>query len=979
MHVSNITAAAVSGANFTIDRKAIADAVAELARIVERRNTIPILGHIMLAAHPAGYVELTATDLDRALSVRLAAAVESPGVFCADAFALRDLLRKTDKSRDELRMTYADGKALIKCGRMAAKVNTLPADDFPIMARGEGPAPLSWQSDAAPLSDELACLAPAICKEETRYYLRGIYVERIAGTMMLAATDGHIASKIERESDGPDYAGGIIPAANVETIRRMAKHGEPVAIEMHETRGAATAGDWTLIFKLVDGTFPDVRRVFPSACAASLAVQSSELLDHCKAAAVRGTRRQRPLVLEMSGEGLRAGQSGDNGHARPLSGEYRGEALAISFDAAKVEPLAKLAPSLLLQFVDHEGPFLLTSPDVADWSVAVMPMRGDGELPRERAVEYHETKAAPGCAGDLFGIERMDKGNYHASWGGSRPGPRKATDRECMAYLADYAARCGLPDLDGKRLIMRDGIPVGLVIGEIREESVLPFDQWEIVDGIKRTTYLPAEYADGAYSIPMPGRNQAPITMQTQADDGSWSAPMPCTDAKGNIALPNARKAKKCSTSRAKASVCSQNDGGFQRRVDFACSVIASKGERTRRFSSCFENGDGAAVVAAIVRRASQNPQIAENMPRYLCADYISESEAIHADKDLAAWAKELREGSPQCDAESDQADCATTPAPAPEIAPQPPEIAPSEAVDADADPLAALNARLDAAETALTEKPRIRLKAVAVPIEPDADAPLPVENQESTVVAWPGARAWHAERDQAERDRAARERSRRERIVRAYLKMRAERAEIIADLNMQTTRANRERDKRRDAVLRSGQWREKFKKAELASFGWESRVQQERQIAAADHRKRRRAVLKARELQQRLNAEYRLVDQARTQARDAQAKWRDALAAVEQAKVDQGRLAAALECRDAAVREQDAARKQLAEYRAKAAAQYDRACTERDTAKRLLESARADLASVTRERDAQANAINALAARIERIEAAAAPAMRAA
>lgn len=823
----NITAAADGLADFTIaadDVAAFRSAVDTLARFVtERRTSIPILQHLAIYAAPDG-LTVEGADLDLFAAARVPAAVETPGTFTINAFALRDALRKAPKGRN-VRISTDGIRALMSSGRAVLNLYALPADDWPSLKPRDFADTLSWESDAETLSGELARLAPFMSTEEARYYLRGIYAHRVAGMRTLAATNGHVAAVIERDDAGDDLKGGIIPAKTIALIQALAKEGERFAFTLDDVRAEFTAGRWSVRSKMIDGTFPDYARVFPVASGNILSVSARELLDHAAAAIKAGAGSNRSghnqaMVIDLAPGACRAGLSLNSAspYARPLSGEYRGEQLSVGWNPAYLKALAAPAARLVIDVPRADGPSLIIDSDAPHFRAAIMPMRHPG-LPEPERVTYPDTKAAPGLAADLFGVERF--ADTMACGKGSDK-PRKATEKECAAYLVDYARRCGLPIMEKRDLARHGGEIAGLTFGLIREawtERHKVTDRW----GAERDDYSrdpiehhPALYADGAYSIPMPGRNQAPVTVQTQGDDGQWSAPLPCTDAKGNVMLPDAPKVRKARKAK-----------------------------------------------AAKVKIAPQAAVEREEPPS-----------ARHATPDS--------------------------------------EIAPQTPVSVEIDPIAELTARLDAVETAIADRPRIRMKAIAVEIAP----PASVENV--AIGPWPGARQRLAERDQADAERAAQARARRERIVRAYLAIRAGRSALRRE-------AERMSAKRSRAVLNARRhWKMRF-------F---ARGQYQRAEAYADQEreKRQRSTLLARDRGKRLEREYRLIDRANER--------------------------------------RQAAEKALADYRMGAAAQAERLATERDTAKRLLADARERLAASEREREGQANAIAALAARIERIEA---------
>lgn len=803
MNISDIDAAAPAFAALSVDARELVDALAWLRKASwEARCSIPMLSCVRIEARPDATVTLDCTDLDRFGTVTLAATVSSPGAFLVDRATLADFAKRAAKGKGALTIVDdGDGRARFSGGGATATLNTLPATGWPTLNRKPSDTPLSVNYAAADLAADLARLAPAMSKEETRYYLRGVCFDVIEGELRLAATNGHALSLIERGArvDCGDMM-PIVPDRAIHGIAAMLKGEESASIAIHALHGEAVAGAKRLAFKLIDGSFPDWRRVIPviEPGAPALRVAGSELVAHC-ATAAKG-QKHRELRIE-AGADIMAGQVNPAPHARPFAADYDGAPIAFAFDAPVIEPIAKtcgmmtLAACSMADGVDEcltGEPILIRDDSAPHWTGVVMPLRVQGELPRPRPVHYVDVKPAPGRAADLFGVEPFT-GNRACGKGADKP--RKATDRECVAYLRDYATRCGLPAIDGLALVVDAEGPRGLVVGQIEAPVYAP--------GAK-----PGVYADGAYCVPMPGRNQAPVTVETMGDDGQWSDPMPCVDDKGRIALPDAPKARK------------------------------------------------ARLVAAVERKG----------------------------------------------------------APIAPVEPSAPEIAPEPPVSGGIDHIAALTARLDAAEAAIAERPRVRIKAIAI-LEPPS-----VENV--TVGPWAGARERIAARDDAAAARAARARDRRERIVRAYLKMR------------------QERDAAREQARESE--RERLRVADLAR-------------EARD--KRRRAV----KLAQR-HWKMRLVARGQYKAAEADAGRQRA-----------ARHAAALTGRALTIRARGE-RDKLAAYRDRAADQYDRVAAERDTAKRMLADARDRLATSEREREGQAHAIAALAGRIERIEAAAMP-----
>ncbi len=81
----------------------------------------------------------------------------------------------------------------------------------------------------------------------------------------------------------------------------------------------------------------------------------------------------------------------------------------------------------------------------------------------------------------------------------------------------------------------------------------------------------------------------------------------------------------------------------FIGRVNYAAAVISAGRHTTRAFDNCFENDDGDAVAAAIMRRAEKNEKLRENLPRYLDLALATENHATYAGRDLKEVSRQLR------------------------------------------------------------------------------------------------------------------------------------------------------------------------------------------------------------------------------------------------------------------------------------------------------------------------------------------------
>lgn len=366
---------------FTASKAALAGALALSGDIVERRNTIPILSNVLIARAPSG-LAARMTDLDIEATVRFDADVDLDfEPFTVPAHLLRDIVRKladgasiTVKPAGERR----EGVTL-RAGRSRFSLATLPEADFPTLAADD--APTGFEIDAQALAAALSGVRFAISSEEIRYYLNGIYLHPAEGGLMLVATDGHrLATRFLPAPQAPqDWRGVIVPRKTTAILDKILPKAGTVKIALSESKIAVEAGPVTLVSKLIDGTFPDYRRVIPQGDGQRAEIESPAL----KIAIERVM-----AVAGGNGNGVRL--NFDAGQLtltvkNPDAGDAEG-ALDVAGDAAAelgingkylLEALAHLPDgTVTMEILDASSPVRLRADgDHAENLIVIMPMR----------------------------------------------------------------------------------------------------------------------------------------------------------------------------------------------------------------------------------------------------------------------------------------------------------------------------------------------------------------------------------------------------------------------------------------------------------------------------------------------------------------------------------------------------------------------------------------------------------------------------
>ncbi len=361
---------------FRVDSKPFAEAAASAARIVSGRVTIPILSHARIAA-ANGRVAITATDLDREIEISFAAEIDAPGETTVPAHKLADALRTAPKGATAS-FEVAEAGNVLRVGRARFTLPALPASDFPVdpaVVAFSAPFDATGKTFAA----DLGAVAHAISKDETRYYLNGVFFDT-RGPLAFVATDGHRLMRVtsDIEAEGP---GVIVPTESVKAFIQLAEDALTVRLELSKSRARLIAGDVRFVTKLIDGTFPDYARVIPADAdlkqratfasadlAAALTRAEVAQADRGHAVALRFGEFGEVKVSARNGDGAAAEDivpcEGDAAIEIGFNGRYFGDALN-ALGAAKVS----------LRMSEPGGPALLVDPARADRCVVLMPLR----------------------------------------------------------------------------------------------------------------------------------------------------------------------------------------------------------------------------------------------------------------------------------------------------------------------------------------------------------------------------------------------------------------------------------------------------------------------------------------------------------------------------------------------------------------------------------------------------------------------------
>ncbi|RTL86860.1 DNA polymerase III subunit beta [Ancylobacter aquaticus] len=367
----------------TVERAELLKSLAHVHRVVERRNTIPILANVLMRSDPRG-LALRATDLDIEIVETIAAEVQQEGATTVPAHTIYDIVRKLPEGAQVMIETSGDrGTLTVRAGRSRFALQTLPENEFPDLAAGE--MTHSFTLPAGELKRLVDKTQFAISTEETRYYLNGIYlhVADAGGPVLRAvATDGHRLAQAQTTAPAGAIGmpGVIVPRKAVAEIQRLAENADAeVTVELSAAKIRVSLDRVVLTSKLIDGTFPDYGRVIPVGNDKTLIVDKADFASAVDRVSTVASERGRAVKLSIADGKLTLSVTNpDSGSAtEEIEVEYAAEPIDIGFNSRYLLDITSQieGSTAELKLADPGSPTLVQDPEKRGALYVLMPMR----------------------------------------------------------------------------------------------------------------------------------------------------------------------------------------------------------------------------------------------------------------------------------------------------------------------------------------------------------------------------------------------------------------------------------------------------------------------------------------------------------------------------------------------------------------------------------------------------------------------------
>ena len=361
--------------NLQVTQENLNKALGTVARVASTRGTLPVLANVLIRT-VNNRLSIAATNLDIAITHYIGAKVSEEGAITVPARLMQDFVSSLPAGVIDLKLN--DYKLDIATDQYHSVINGVSAEEFPVMpAITEGK---TWTVPAAVLKKSLQQVVIAASGDEARPVLTGVYMHTSDGSLYLAATDSYrLAEKqLIKTSEEINL---LVPVSAMQDLLRIVSDAEDdVQVTSDEQQVLFKVGDVELVARLIEGKYPDYRKLIPEKFATTATLKRADLLNAAKISSLfaRESAGSITLNIDESTQELSirsvASQLGENtatatakvtgAGAITLNSRYLLDALhVLSGDEVAFSFNGKLEPSVL------------RDPAAADYTHIIMPLK----------------------------------------------------------------------------------------------------------------------------------------------------------------------------------------------------------------------------------------------------------------------------------------------------------------------------------------------------------------------------------------------------------------------------------------------------------------------------------------------------------------------------------------------------------------------------------------------------------------------------
>lgn len=350
-------------------------ALNSVSRVANSRGTLPILANVLIKT-TNNRLSLAATNLDIAITHYIGAKVSEEGSITVPARLMQDFVNSLPEG--VISLDLKDSKLHVSTDKYQSVVNGIVADDFPVMPDiSDGK---KWSMDGAAFKKGLQQVVFAASNDETRPILTGVLLQTSEGKLNMAATDSYRLAEKQLSNTKEDIR-ILVPASAMQDLLRILGESEDKVQVTHDDQQVLfKVGDVELVTRLVDGKYPDYKKLIPSEFATEARLKRTDLVNVTKVSSLFARESAGSVTIEIDEKANQlsirsvASQLGEN--TATADAKVTGSGNITLNSRYLLDALNALnSEDVVFSFNGKLEPTLLSDPSGDDYKHVIMPLK----------------------------------------------------------------------------------------------------------------------------------------------------------------------------------------------------------------------------------------------------------------------------------------------------------------------------------------------------------------------------------------------------------------------------------------------------------------------------------------------------------------------------------------------------------------------------------------------------------------------------
>ena len=364
---------------FKIQKDVFLNGLFKIQGIVDKKHTVPILSNVYIEAHD-NKITLSATDLEIGLKTCFQCEVVKPGKITISAKKLFEIIKEFPNGLISIKEKN-NHWIEISFNKSVFNLVGLPPDEFP---KFPDQSDELIEIDNNLIDEMIESTVFSVSNDEAKFNLTGIFVKFDDGKLSFASTDGHrlsvMSKNLDLELSEKFKVGFILPKKGIIELNKIIDSGKKsIKIGVTDSLFHYVDEHTTFVMRMIDGDFPDYRRVIPEKSENCSIIKIKDLSDVLKRISVLSNEKTKGVKINIYSNKLIVSSSNpDFGDAKEeMDIIYNGDDITIGFNAKYILDILNIlkCEKINLYIKDNISPGMIVPFDSDEYLSVIMPMR----------------------------------------------------------------------------------------------------------------------------------------------------------------------------------------------------------------------------------------------------------------------------------------------------------------------------------------------------------------------------------------------------------------------------------------------------------------------------------------------------------------------------------------------------------------------------------------------------------------------------